>query len=179
MIRIGGVAMLVVGIAAMWTIAGTLYPTLPPQIPLHFDGSGSPDRWGPPNFWNWFLLPSIGTVVPLFLTGIAAVIPWLLRNYPGLVSIPRRVQFLALPPDGQRRALTALAGMLLWISTVLVWMFAGMIYATALVARGTWSGMPLWVALIPVGAILAIALFGNFLVSRRILVESVIASQRA
>ena len=107
-------------VIAMWIVAGNLYPKLPAKIPLHFNLSGVPDSYGPPNFSNWFLLPVIATLLSVFLLGISALIPFLLRFAPEIVNIPRKRELLALPADAQRRAIQPLTMMmaLIWI---LVW----------------------------------------------------------
>jgi uncharacterized membrane protein len=46
-------------------------PTLPEIIPVHFNGSGKPDGWGPKHTL-WFL--------PSLLAGLHALFFWLLRN---------------------------------------------------------------------------------------------------
>ena len=89
----------------MWIVAGSLYPKLPAKIPLHFNLSGVPDSYGPPNFSNWFLLPVIATLLAVFLLGISALIPFLLRFAPEIVNISRKRELLALPADAQRRAI--------------------------------------------------------------------------
>jgi hypothetical protein len=92
-------------VIAMWIVAGNLYPKLPAKIPLHFNLSGVPDSYGPPNFSNWFLLPVIATLLSVFLLGISALILFLLRFAPEIVNIPRKQELLALPADAQRRAI--------------------------------------------------------------------------
>lgn len=44
-----------------WWIAFSSYPRLPERIPVHFDLTGKPDRWG--GRWMIFLLPLIGTQI--------------------------------------------------------------------------------------------------------------------
>ena len=92
-------------VIAMWIVAGSLYPKLPAKIPLHFNLSGVPDSYGPSNFSNWFLLPVIATLLAVFLLGISALTPYLLRFAPEIVNIPRKRELLALPADAQRRAI--------------------------------------------------------------------------
>jgi len=56
-----GQALLLAGLALVLVLFGFLafrFPSLPPEIPLHFDALGRPDRVGPPQ--GLFLLPLIG-----------------------------------------------------------------------------------------------------------------------
>ena len=45
------------------------------------------------------------TILAVFLLGISALIPFLLRFAPEIVNIPRKRELLALPADAQRRAI--------------------------------------------------------------------------
>ncbi|HVT39663.1 MAG TPA: DUF1648 domain-containing protein [Gemmatimonadaceae bacterium] len=79
--------------------AGT-YPSLPAQIPMHFNGAGV-DRWAPKTFFAWFGLPFLS----LGLVAINYVIGALLARRPDLMNIPRKQRLLALPRERQQRVM--------------------------------------------------------------------------
>jgi len=85
-------------LAVLWAGSAMVWSSLPARVPMHFGLDGTPDRWAAPTFWEWFALPliALGTTV-LFL-----VLAWAVARRPGLVNIPDRERFLALPPAGRR-----------------------------------------------------------------------------
>ncbi len=162
------IAILTASIAALWIISIRLYPTLPATIPLHFDFAGTPDRFGPPSFGNWFGLPILGTLIGVFLIAIMAVVPWLLRVAPGIVNIPRKPQLLALPPYSQRRALAPMTTMMTMIATAVEWMLITIIYGTARIATGDATILAPWPLFVLIALILVLAVIGHFATVRRI-----------
>lgn len=172
MMRIFSLAVLVLTIVAMWTVAVVLHPMLPARIPLHFDFDGTPDRFGRPDFFGWFLLPTLGTIIPLILLGVCALTDWLLRTVPSIVNVPRKAQLLALPLDARRRALQPLNWMMAWLSIVIGWGFIAIQYGTERVANGAWPTLPLWIALVLFALILTVVVGFHFALSQRINTES-------
>jgi len=170
------IAILTASIAALWIISIRLYPTLPATIPLHFDFAGTPDRFGPPSFGNWFGLPILGTLIGVFLIAIMAVVPWLLRVAPGIVNIPRKTQLLALPADSQRRALAPMTTMMATLATAIVLMFIYIIHCTARIATGDASILALWPIFALIALILVLAVIGHFATVRRIDSETAVQS---
>ena len=161
-------------ITAVWIVSISLYPKLPARIPLHFDLSGVPDSFGPPSFANWFLLPVIATLLTLFLMGISALIPWLLRRAPGIVNIPRKEELLALPADAQGRAIEPLTWMMTIISIVLTLLFIQILHATERIANTAWETLPSWPMYVMIPSIFGIILWGHIAVRRRITIETTI-----
>ena len=161
-------------VIAMWIVAGSLYPKLPAKIPLHFNLSGVPDSYGPPNFTNWFLLPVIATLLAVFLLGISALIPFLLRFAPEIVNIPRKQELLALPADAQRRAIQPLTMMMAMISFLITLLFIQILCATERIANGAWETLPSWPLLVLIPSILAIVVWGHIAIRRRITLETTI-----
>ena len=166
--------MLAIATIAMWVIAIVLHPTLPQSIPLHFDIGGMPDRFGPPTFSNWFLLPVIGTATALLMVGLTPGTRWLLRTVPGIVNVPRKDELLALPLDAQRRALAPLSAMLDWISILIVVGFAAILVGTERVANGAWKTLPSWPLLGFIPLLLGVVLVGHLAIRSRIRTETLI-----
>ncbi len=160
---------------AMWVEAGILYPHLPARFPAHFDIHGAPDRWDPTTAFNWFLMPAIGTALAFLLAGIAAALPVLFHRWPSIVNIPRKAQFMALPPQGRERVVTEVSVMLALTGAVMLGLFCQILYATAQVAQGARATAPLWPALAAIGVILVIVFIGQFRIGQRITIESAIA----
>lgn len=160
------------GLAVVWGLAIAWWPSLPARIPIHFDGSGRPDRWGPSS--QWFLLPTIATLVIGLVGGIGAALPLLVRNHPGLVNTPRKRQWLALDAEARLRAMLPIRWLLAWVglfaSGLFVWTLAG----TRWVAMDPDPANPTrtiggaWVVLCFTGAILVAALLASVAVFRRI-----------
>ena len=77
---------LLLGVAVVASVAGFVlaasgWSELPDRIPLHFDGAGTPDRWGGKVAIWW--LPSIGLALVAGLT--------VLQRFPWVCNIPVRV----------------------------------------------------------------------------------------
>jgi len=67
-------------VVLLWIITVALYLKSPDTIPVHFDLSGTADRWEP----KWFLF-----VIPALLTIVTAVVViYALKNPTGAVNIP-------------------------------------------------------------------------------------------
>jgi uncharacterized membrane protein len=127
----------------LWTLALWLWPHLPEQIPLHFDGAGAPDRFGARTPWNWFLLPGIATaLVGLFAFALPPWIASLARNNSAYLSVPRKEDFARLTPDARVRAVSSVGVMLQVIAAELALLFSVMLYGTERVANGVWPGLP-------------------------------------
>jgi hypothetical protein len=69
----------VVILALGWWVAISAWPQLPVRIPVHFNLTGDPDRWGPR--WMIFIGPLAGSV-------ICAVLAWLFNRPDALARFP-------------------------------------------------------------------------------------------
>lgn len=100
----------ILGLAAVWSLAAWWWPTLPALIPLHFDGSGMPTRWGPSSVGNWFLIPCIATGALGLIATIIVALPAIARNHPEYVNLPGRQKsiWIGLPPETRVRTLAPL-----------------------------------------------------------------------
>lgn len=128
-------AMAAVGL--MWWVAATAYPRLPPRIPVHFDGSGVPDRWTDSSPGEWFLLPIIGTGMALLLVLIGRSMPWLASNYPGIINVPKAKLFRELDAPARVRVLAPMSHLMEWTSALVCVLFASILWGSFEVAIGT------------------------------------------
>ena len=118
-----------------------------------FDAAGAPDRWsarGP----SWFLLPALS----LGILAIFALIAWsigpLARGAPGLVNVPRKDLFMRLPPAARERALVPTRAYLVWVVSLVAWLFVWILEGSARVAVGQAATLSSW----PVFVFLALVL---------------------
>lgn len=71
------------------------YTTLPERIPVHFGVSGNADTWAQTSFISWFGLPLLALLTVVILNGSAR----LGRNNPHVWNVPRKKDFVKLPPE--------------------------------------------------------------------------------
>lgn len=143
----------------LWALALWLWPTLPERIPLHFDATGAPDRFGARTAWNWFLLPGIATVlVGLFAFALPPWIVSLARGNSPYLSVPRKADFERLDPPARVRAVGPVIDMLQVIAAELALLFAVILYGSAQVAKEAWPGLPTAMVLGAFGVLLATVL---------------------
>jgi uncharacterized membrane protein len=143
----------------LWALALWLWPHLPEQIPLHFDGAGTPDRFGARTAVNWFLLPGIATLmVGLFAFALPPWIVALARRNASYLSVPRKEDFARLDPAARARAVGPVNAMLQVIAAELALLFGVILYGTERVASGAWPGLPTAMVFGSLGVLLATAL---------------------
>jgi len=149
----------VTALVVLWSVALWLWPGLPERIPLHFDGSGTPDRFGARTIANWFLLPGIGSafvglfafVLPPWITGLA-------RRNASYLSVPRREEFARLAPEARARAVQPVIAMLLVLAAEIALLFTTILVGTARVASGAWERLPTALMFACFGLLVATAL---------------------
>lgn len=127
----------------LWVVSVWLWPALPEQIPLHFDGAGRPDHFGERNALNWFLLPGIATLLALLFAFVLP--PWiayLARRDSPYLNVPQRAELSKLSPEARVRAVEPVASMLMVIAAEVTLLFAVLQYGTAQVASGVWPELP-------------------------------------
>ena len=122
------------GLAVVWSLAGLWWPTLPAQIPLHFDGAGVPDRWGPASVANWFMLPFIATWLTAMIGGITAFMPALARSWPAIVNVPQKRRWMALPLEARIRTIAPVRWMLSLVGLLANGLFVWILWGTRWVA---------------------------------------------
>lgn len=157
----------------LWGCALWLWPALPARIPVHFDGSGAPDRIVERSVGAWFLLPAVGTVMVL---AFAFALPaWILRlaasNSPFL-NVPRKQELACLPPAARERAVAPMVVLMRTIAAEVAVVFGLILWGSARVASGAWSVLPPGLVWIPIGLLLATTIvsvpFGRRAVEREL-----------
>lgn len=127
------------GAGALIMIAAAGILRLPEAVPVHFNLTGNPDRWGSP--WELLLVPAIGLLLFAFLgvlAGRARVF-----NYP-----------VAITPQNAGRQLVLARRMILAMRAVLVWVFVFLLLGMLRVAQGVADGLsPLFVPLVLAGTL--------------------------
>lgn len=140
--------------AALWWRAVQWYPRLPDRIPVHFDASGTPDRWTQRNPTEWFLLPAVSLGLLGLLLGVGLALPWFARHAPELINVPHKKRFLQLPIKSRIAVLAPTRTFMAWTATLLGAMFLWLIEGSALVATGSAATLAVWPTLVVVGLIL-------------------------
>jgi hypothetical protein len=73
--------------------AAATYGTLPEHVPTHLDLAGNPDRYSEKSFTRWFLLPGGALLLLILFELMTARLP----SQPGMLNIPDKERFLAMP----------------------------------------------------------------------------------
>jgi hypothetical protein len=145
----------------------------PPFVPIHFDFSGTPDRWGPPS--NLFVMPAVAAATTALLLGVRAATPSMARSGSAFLNVPKKDAFLKLPEDARVRVVAPLARALGWIPVVVVGMSWWLVEASAAIAIETNRVNPFvavspdtvagrlswWPIVLPIVAILVLAIVGS------------------
>jgi len=127
----------------LWSVSVWLWPGLPEQIPLHFDGAGSPDRFGARSALHWFLLPGVATLMVLLFAFVLPLwIAYLARRDSPYLNVPQRAELSKLTPEARVRAVEPVASMLMVVAAELSLLFALLQFGTAQVAKGSWEQLP-------------------------------------
>lgn len=146
-------------LALLWCVSLWLWPQLPEQIPLHFDGEGTPDRFGARSLVNWFLLPGLGTLlVALFSFVLPPWIVALARRDSPYLNVPQRAELSKLSPEARVRAVQPVGSMLMVIAAEVALLFTLLQFGTARVASGAWQKLPTTMAFGAVGVLVATTL---------------------
>jgi hypothetical protein len=154
-------------LAVLWGLAATWWPTLPAKIPLHFDAAGVPDRWGPASVANWFMLPFIATWITAMIGGIAIFLPSLARHWPGIVNVPQKKRWVALPPEERIRTAEPIRWMLGLVGLLANALFVWILWGTRWVAMDPDPANPsrtlggLWPVLAMTGLLLVAVLLAS------------------
>lgn len=118
-------------------LAITNYPTLPEQIPTHFNASGEPDGWGKTSFSSIFSLP----LLQLTLYGIFSGLLYLFstrQDIRPMINLPNRDQLTTEQVERIRRIIVnGMSGLNLVTCLMLFYIQFG----TFQVVKGQWSGL--------------------------------------
>ncbi len=147
----------VVALSGIWILAAVLWPELPERIPLHFAAHGTPDRWGEATALNWFLLPGVATAMAPFFALVERLAPLLARRRPGLLNVPRRKEFVALPVDARVRALRPVSALLWGTPAPITGIFTYALWITHAVAMGRETGGTGFIIVTGAGVVAAVA----------------------
>ena len=163
-------------LVGIWALAYVLWPELPERIPVHFDGSGVPDRWAAPTFMNWFALPLVSTFLTALMFAISFSVRGMARRWPGIMNIPRKKEFLKLPPEARVRALGPM-DVLLWATPApLNATFIYAVWGSYAVAMEEWEAVPVWPLFAGIGGVLLVTTWG-ILALRKAIIREVHAAE--
>lgn len=123
---------------ALWVAAALTLGKLEGPYPDHFDIHGQPDSWTDA---GWWLLPLIAAIMTAFLFGMLLLARRLAIRHPAWVNIPRKADWLKLPPEARLRSLKALEGLLLGVTLFLNLIFVSITLDTFGVATGRQPGL--------------------------------------
>lgn len=137
------IGLVVAGQALIWWRALAWYPHLPDRIPMHFNGSGTPDRWADRG-WEWFLLPGMSVLLVTLFAAIALFLDWMAMRTPALINVPNKELFVRLSPIGRLRVVAPTRVFLLWSGATVVFLFAYIVEGTARVAIKEMDTLPWW-----------------------------------
>jgi len=107
-------------------------------FPDHFDLAGKPDAWttGP-----WWVMPLLALALTLVLLGALLLARRLTLTSPQWVNLPRKLDWLALPPDARLRAFKPAEGLLLGLATFMNLTFISIVLDSYAVASGAKTGL--------------------------------------
>ena len=142
--------------AVTWWRAAHWYPLLPDPFPTRFDGAGVPSGWSAKGVAAWFSLPAIGLFMLCLLAAIGAGLSWMALHAPGLLNVPRKDRFLALPPQSRVVVLGPTRTYLAWTVMLVCGLFLCLVEGTGLVATGAMAVLPIW----PVVGMIVLVLVG-------------------
>ena len=117
------------GVLFIVALLASAWDRLPARVPTHFGLSGEPNAWGSRNSLLLFVV--VPVVIHIGLTVLSRM-PWA-YNYPAKVTEGNYVRLYALG-----------RGLVLWLRTEIVWMFAVLGWQTMYVALGEASGLGPW-----------------------------------
>ncbi len=133
-----------------WVV--TSYPTLPDQVPTHFDLQGLPDRWGSKN--EVLIFPILGAVLYVFFTAIVALFA-VVKDPRSLINLPRKMKDAITDTQAEKLRLFFMRT-LFALKVLMQGLMAFTAYATIEVAFGRSAGMGVF-SLLFAAAILIVA----------------------
>jgi len=162
--------------AGIWILSGLTLGRLEAPFPIHFDISGTPDGFAPPS--SWWVLPAIGLGILLVMVGVAALTRWLVRRHPGLVNLPRKAAFVALPIEARLRVAPRMTQLLLGFALIMHFVLLAVVRDTHRVALGELHALSLWKVVALLGLLFLWVVVGLIRVSNAVRNEAAAASPR-
>ncbi len=98
-----------------WLLAFWIYDGLPERFPAHFDLKGEPDRWTDKNPFEFFLLPSVSTLIITLIL--------ILLRYPEYYNFPQKMEVREWPREYSQPVYEYLKQAVLTIGVLLSLMF--------------------------------------------------------
>lgn len=150
-------------LAGLWMLAAILWHGLPDRFPVHFNLKGEPDGFVRKEYANWYMLPLTGAGTTALLLGLTFVIRPFTRGEAKWLNVPRKKDFLKLPPEARERALAPLYA-LIWgspapVNLVFTYVVSGM-YSVATKRTAGLSMIPMIVGLALVFAWTGLGIMG-------------------
>ncbi|MFM1869202.1 MAG: hypothetical protein RL591_2610 [Planctomycetota bacterium] len=161
------VASLLLAEVTLWSRALWWFPQLPERFPVHFNASGTPDRWSERGA-AWFLLPGLSLGIIAFFGLIAWGIKPLVHGAPGLVNVPQKDLFVRLSAAGREVVLAPTRAYLAWVISLVAWLFVWILEGSARVAVGQAATLSSWPVFVFLALILGTLLPFYLITSRAI-----------
>ena len=142
---------LVLILAAHGVLSLVTFFDLPDTIPLHFNASGTPDRFGPPTMGSWFA----SLLVSLLSSALVGAIALSIYKIPEkFISVPRKREFMQLAQDNRRRLLGIISTHTLVLGATMALIFAILQLTMALTAHGMARSFPAWIVFVAMALML-------------------------
>lgn len=134
------------------------YAGLPERIPIHFDIHGQADGWMDKSLLAWLGLPLSALGMWGIMALSAKAVDWG-RKHPKYLSIPKKEQFLALPPEKQEPVWRRMKAIVHWMAVPVNAMLVYAQVAIYAMAVGGGTGMAVWPLFACLGAMLVITIW--------------------
>jgi hypothetical protein len=136
---------------ALWVVAATTLGRLEGPYPTQFDVNGQPTAFGEGGFW---VLPLVGFALLLTAILVVAGSRRLAVTHPRLVNVPRKRDWMRLPPDRRLATLEPISSLVYGLA-----LFANLLFITVVgdmhaVATGALTEIPQSKALFAIGGII-------------------------
>lgn len=142
------VALLVLSLgASLWVL-----PSLPAQIPRHFNLVGTADAYWVGTLPHWLFLPIVGVALTGLLYGIAWIVAWSAPRTSG----PARTEQASLHPSRARPGVTGVQLYLYWTATGMLVVFGALQWGVYRVATTPADALPPLVRGVSVVVIVAV-----------------------
>lgn len=149
-----------------WAIAQV--GSLPAQLPTRFDASGTPIAWSPATVATWLALPMVGLGVTSVMLGAVWITRWFSRSAPQLVNIPRKEEWMRLPPEARMWCVEPIVSALAISAVMCTSLFWTISWQSLQVASGRQASAPMWPTFVFVALVLVLTIGSIPLIARRV-----------
>ena len=136
-----------IALLVLFGFAASVFDDLPRRVPIHFNFSGSPDRWVELSWLNWLLLPLTALGLALFNYACTLLIPYL-RKRPDLINVPNKEKFLRMTPVQREPLFQAFGDLFYWMTLPMTLFFLALQRESYLVATGDAKTISVWAPMI-------------------------------